>query len=83
MKKFWAIVCVVGFTGFWTYGLIAVAGLFGDRAFYWPHVIFAAVGLGVGTYARMKINAMTSNIKRGLHVRPQQGQDEFAEQVHS
>ena len=83
MKKFWAIACVIAFTAFWTYGLIALAGIFGDRAFDWTSVAFSAIGLALGTYARMQINALTRDIKQGLHVRPTQGQDEYAEQVHS
>jgi len=83
MKKIWAIVCVIAFTAFWTFGFIALAGLFGDRAFDWTSALFSLLGLGVGTYARMQINALTADIKKGLHVRPTQGEDPYAEQVHT
>ena len=29
MRKFWALMCVVGFAGFWIFGLMAVAGTAG------------------------------------------------------
>lgn len=83
MKKFWAIACVVAFTAFWTFGFIALAGMFGDRSFEWTNALISLLGLVTGIYARIQINALTSEIKQGLHVRPTQGQDEFAEQVHS
>jgi hypothetical protein len=83
MKKLWAIACTVAFAAFWIFGLMAVSGLFGERAFDWTSVGFSAVGLGVGLYARAQVNALTRNLKQGLHVRPQQGQDAYAEQVHS
>lgn len=83
MKKFWAIACVVAFTAFWTFGLLALAGMFGDRAFDWTSAMIAIVGLGLGIFARVQINALTAEITKGLHVRPTQDHDEFAEQVHA
>lgn len=59
MKKLWAIICVVGYTGFWTFGFIAISGLFGDRGGVWYNLLFCLAGLGVGTYARIKIMGMT------------------------
>ncbi|URF51396.1 hypothetical protein M8007_01925 [Dinoroseobacter shibae] len=83
MKKFWAIACVIAFTAFWIFGFLALAAMLGERPFDWTSTIIAMVGLGLGTYARMQINAMTHDIKKGLHVRPTQGEDPYAEQVHS
>lgn len=83
MKKFWAIACVIAFTAFWTFGFIALSGMFGDRPFDWTSAVISVLGLGLGIYSRIQINAMTSTVKRGLHVRPTQDEDEYAEQVHA
>lgn len=83
MKKFWAIACVIAFTAFWSFGFLALSGLFGDRPFDWLSAVVSITGLTVGIYARMRINAMTAGIIQGLHVRPTQGHDEFAEKVHA
>jgi hypothetical protein len=83
MKKTWAILCVIAFTAFWVFGFLALSGLVSDRPFDWISTVIAVVGLGVGTFARTKINVLTSNVKQGLHVRPTQGQDEYAEKVHA
>ena len=48
MKKFWAIVCVVGFTAFWTYGFIAMSGLLGDRPTNVMTILLCLAGLGAG-----------------------------------
>ena len=48
MKKLWAIACVVGFTAFWTYGFIVLAGVFGDRPASPIGVVFCVTGLGLG-----------------------------------
>ncbi|WP_425093919.1 hypothetical protein [Tropicimonas sp. S265A] len=69
MKKFWAIACVIAFTAFWTFGLLALAGLFGDRPFDWVSAVIAVLGLGAGVFARIQVNAATRDIKSGLHVR--------------
>jgi len=70
MKKIWAIACVIGFTAFWTFGFLALAGMFGDRPFDWVSAVICVAGLGVGTYARLQVNALTREMKTGLHVRP-------------
>lgn len=48
MKKLWAIVCVVGFTAFWTYGFIAVSGVFGGRETHPVTFVLCLLGLAVG-----------------------------------
>ncbi|WP_424968131.1 MULTISPECIES: hypothetical protein [unclassified Dinoroseobacter] len=83
MKKFWAIACVIAFTAFWTFGFLALSGLFGTRPFDWASALISLIGLGLGVYARIQINAMTAGITKGMHVRPTQGEDEFAEKVHA
>jgi hypothetical protein len=75
MKKFWAIACVIGFTAFWTFGFIALSGAFGDRPFDWVSAVICLLGLGAGTYARLQVNALTREMKKGLHVRPQETTD--------
>ncbi len=57
MKKLWAILCVVGFTAFWTYGLAITAALIGDRLFNPLELVASLIGLGLGLYARKKILA--------------------------
>lgn len=74
MRKFWALVCVVGFAGFWIFGLIAVAGLFGDRPLDGMHVALSGMGLFVGVMARVKVNEATRHVPTGHHVK----QDEAA-----
>jgi hypothetical protein len=74
MRKFWALVCVVGFTAFWTFGLIAVAALFSDRPLEGMHVALAGMGLFVGVMARVKVNEATRHVPVGRHVK----QDEAA-----
>ncbi|PWR01813.1 hypothetical protein DKT77_14525 [Meridianimarinicoccus roseus] len=48
MKKLWAIVCVVGFTAFWTYGFIALSGVMGDRPTEGINFVLCLLGLGAG-----------------------------------
>lgn len=62
MRKFWALACVLGFTGFWTFGLMAVAALFGDRPLDGMHVALAGMGLFVGVMARVKVNEATRHV---------------------
>jgi hypothetical protein len=73
MRKFWAIVCVVGFTGFWTFGFIAASGAFGDRPFDWLALAACLAGLIVGTVARLRVVALTRHVPVGPRVRPQEG----------
>ncbi|MCA8880281.1 MAG: hypothetical protein KDA73_10070 [Rhodobacteraceae bacterium] len=48
MKQVWAIVCVVGFVVFCTYGYTALAGLLGDRPTSIADFVLCLVGLGAG-----------------------------------
>lgn len=48
MKKIWAIVTVVGFTAFWTFGFIAASGAFGERATHPMTFVLCLLGLGAG-----------------------------------
>lgn len=59
MKKIWAVICVVGFTAFWTYGLALAAAVFGDRAFNPFEIVFCLLGAAVGLYARYRILQFT------------------------
>lgn len=54
-KKLWAIACVVGFTAFWTYGFIALAGIFGERSVHPMTVVLCAAGLAVGIAGWRKV----------------------------
>ncbi|MEM8957730.1 MAG: hypothetical protein AAGC86_07940 [Pseudomonadota bacterium] len=63
MKKTWAIICVVGYAAFWTFGFLALAGFFGDRTNAPINYVMCLVGLGVGTYARFKIMALTPKMR--------------------
>jgi hypothetical protein len=74
MRKLWALICVVGFTGFWTFGLMAVAALFNDRPLDGTHVALAGMGLFVGIMARVKVNEATRHVPVGRTVK----QDEAA-----
>ncbi|WP_108260071.1 hypothetical protein [Mangrovicoccus ximenensis] len=55
MKKLWALVCVIGFTGFWAYGLAILAALFGDKLFAPHEAVICLAGAALGLYARMKL----------------------------
>ncbi len=59
MKKLWAVLCVVGFTGFWTYALAIAAALFGDRLFSPFEALVCVLGLALGLYGRMKVLSFT------------------------
>lgn len=48
VKKLWAIICVIGFTAFWTFGFIAVAGVLGERQTEAMTYVFCLLGLGAG-----------------------------------
>jgi len=42
--------CVVGFTAFWTYGFIALAGALGERPTHAMNFVLCLLGLGVGVF---------------------------------
>lgn len=48
MRKVWAIVCVVGFTAFWTYGFISLSGVLGERPTHAMTFVLCLAGLGTG-----------------------------------
>lgn len=54
-KKISAILCVIGFTGFWTYGFIALSGIFGDRPASPMVFVLCLVGLAVGIYGWVNV----------------------------
>ena len=64
MKKVWAIICVVGYAAFWTFGFIVLSGIFGDRPVDAVSVVLCIVGFIVGTYGRVKVTAMTPKMHR-------------------
>lgn len=55
MKKIWAILCVIGFTAFWTYALAVTAALFGERLFQPMELSVCLLGLAIGCFARWKV----------------------------
>ncbi|MEV8467881.1 hypothetical protein AB0T83_13970 [Fluviibacterium sp. DFM31] len=55
MKKIWAIITVVGFTAFWTYGFIAAAGVMGDRSTHPITFVLCLLGLGAGLIGWVQI----------------------------
>jgi hypothetical protein len=56
-RKMWAIVTTVAFAIFWFSGLFLAAGLFGEQTMHWSAPVLAALGLGVGLFARRKVDA--------------------------
>jgi len=62
MKKVWAIACVVGFTAFWAYGFVALAGTFGDRPDQPMAYLLCLVGLAIGVLARFRLMALTPSM---------------------
>lgn len=55
MKKLWAVICVVGFMAFWTFGMIALLGVLGERPLELSAVVFCLLGLGVGTIGWVRV----------------------------
>ncbi|MFW5655796.1 MAG: hypothetical protein ACOCYW_09180 [Roseicyclus sp.] len=56
-RKLWAIVTTVAFAVFWFAGLFTAAGLYGQQGLHWSGPVLTALGLGVGLYARRKVDA--------------------------
>jgi hypothetical protein len=56
-RKMWAIVTTIAFAIFWFSGLFLAAGLFGEQTTHWSAPVLAIIGLGVGLYARRKVDA--------------------------
>jgi len=56
-RKMWAIVCTVAFAVFWFSGLFTAAGFFGDQPMHWSAPVLAAIGFGVGLFARRRVDA--------------------------
>lgn len=56
-RKVWAIVCTIGFAVFWFSGLFVAAGLFGQGGLHWSAPVLAVIGLAVGLFARMRVDA--------------------------
>lgn len=54
-KKLWAVACVVGFTGAWTYGFIALSGLLGDRPTHPMTFVLCFAGLALGIVGWRKV----------------------------
>lgn len=59
MKKIWAIVCVIGFTAFWTFGFLALSEVFGERDVNAINFVLCVVGLVAGLVGRFRVEAMT------------------------
>lgn len=81
MKKLWAIACVIGYTAFWTFGFLALASLFGDREGSVINYVMCLVGLGVGTYARIRIVALTPKMHRRRAAARARLEEEYNESV--
>ena len=56
-RKLWAIVTTVAFAVFWFAGLFTAAGLYGQQGLHWSGPVLTVLGLGVGLYARRKVDA--------------------------
>lgn len=56
-RKVWAIVTTIAFAIFWFSGLFLAAGLYGQQTMHWSAPVLAILGLGVGLYARRKVDA--------------------------
>jgi hypothetical protein len=56
-RKIWAIVTTIAFAVFWFSGLFLAAGLYGQQTMHWSAPVLAALGLGVGLFARRKVDA--------------------------
>jgi hypothetical protein len=50
-------VTTIAFAIFWFSGLFLAAGLFGEQTTHWSAPVLAIIGLGVGLYARRKVDA--------------------------
>ena len=48
MKKLYAVICVVGFTAFWTYGFMVLSGVLGERTVEPWNFVLCLLGLGAG-----------------------------------
>lgn len=83
MKKIWAFLCVVGFTGFWVYGLAIVAALLGHKLFQPYELAFCIAGVSLGLYARVKLLRHTPSMHG--HRAPARGrlEKEYLESVRS
>ena len=56
-RKLWAIVTTVAFAVFWFAGLFTAAGLYGQQELHWSGPVLTVLGLGLGLYARRKVDA--------------------------
>jgi hypothetical protein len=56
-RKLWAIVTTIAFAVFWFTGLFTAAGFYGQQGLHWSMPVLMALGLGVGLYARRKVDA--------------------------
>jgi len=56
-RKMWAIVCTIGFAVFWFSGLFTAAGLLGQSGMHWSAPVLAVLGLAVGLFARLRVDA--------------------------
>jgi hypothetical protein len=56
-RKVWAIVCTIAFAVFWFSGLFFAAGFFGESTMHWSAPVLMVLGLGVGLFARRRVDA--------------------------
>ena len=56
-RKVWAIVTTIAFAVFWFSGLFMVAGMYGQQGLHWSAPVLAVLGLGIGLYARRRVEA--------------------------
>lgn len=64
MRKFWAILCVVGFTAFWTYGFIALSGALGERETHAMTFVLCLAGLGAGLAGWVRVMRAAPSMHR-------------------
>lgn len=64
MRKLWAILCVVGFTAFWTYGFIALSGVLGERPTHVMTFVLCLAGLAAGLVGWKQVMRTTPSMHR-------------------
>lgn len=69
MKKFCAVACTVGFGLFWVFGGLSALSLALGHPVQAAFLAFAAIGLGAGIAARLKIVQLTRGVPVGARVR--------------
>ncbi len=59
LRQIYAIVVVIGFAGFWTFGFIGLSELLGAGELRVVHFVLCLVGLAVGLWGWRRIDRLT------------------------